>query len=136
MKGNPEPFFALGEIPAGSDAAKGFFFFGVDPGRELVISAISYWGGDSSENYQMVIVPASQSVHDVAIDGGEGMFCFGTPAKGGNAVSMQGSWNNNAVMPVGNTTIPGPCSVVLASTNAANAAAFYSGVYGYMRDLC
>jgi hypothetical protein len=135
MYRNAEPFFAQGEIPAGSDAAKGFFLLGVPEGRLLTISAASYWGGDSSENYQMVIVPSSQSVHDVAIDGGEGMFCFATPAKGGNSVSMQGNWNNNAVMAVGNTTIPGPCSVVIASTNAANAAAFYTGIYGFMCDL-
>lgn len=131
---NPEPFYALGELPAGSDAAKGFFFFGVDAGRELVVTTLTYWGGDSGENYQLVIVPASQSVHDVAIDAGQGMFLLASPAKGGSAASYTALWNNNSVA-VNNITIPGPCSVVVASTNASPAAAFYSGVYGYMRDL-
>lgn len=132
--GKPEPFYALGELPAGSDAAKGFFFFGVPEGRILTISAMSYWGGDSGENYALVVVPAGQAVHDVAIDGGEGMFYLASPAKGGSASSYQALWIGD-LMPSANPVIPGPCSVVIASTNASNAAAFYSGVYGVMRDL-
>jgi len=132
---NPEPFFALGELPAGSDAAKGFFFFGVPEGRKLTIAACSYWGGDTGENYQLIIIPASLSVHDVAIDGGQGMICIATNAKGNSTASMQAQWLNQGVMPSGNTEIPGPCSVVIASTNLSNAAAFYSGVYGVMSDL-
>jgi len=130
---NPEPFFALGELPAGSDAANGFFFFGVPEGRMLSITALSYWGGDTGENYQLIIVPASQSVHDVDIDGAVGMFCIGSPAKGGSTASYQALWNWGEVQRTGE--IPGPCSVVIASTNASNAAAFYSGVYGVMSDL-
>jgi len=132
---NSEPFYASGELPAGSDAANGFFFFGVPEGRMLTIASCSYWGGDTGENYQLVIVPASQSVHDVDIDGAAGMFCIATNAKGGSTASMQALWLNQGVMPSGNTAIPGPCSVVIASTNASNAAAFYSGVYGVMSDL-
>jgi hypothetical protein len=132
---NPEPFFAQGGIPAGSDAAKGFFFFGVPAGRILTISAMSYWGGDSGENYALVLVPASQEVNDVAIDGAAGMLYLAAPAKGGgNTVSYQGEWIGDLI-PSANMDIPGPCSVVIASTNASNAAAFYSGVYGVMRDL-
>jgi len=132
---NPEPFIAQGEIPAGSDAAKGFFFFGVSEGRILTISALSYWGGDTGENYQMVIVPAGEKIKNVSVAGSLGMFSIGSPAKGGSTETYQALWNNNAVSAVGNLTIPGPCSVVIASTNAANAAAFYSGVYGVMHDL-
>jgi len=133
MDSNPEPFFALGELPAGSDAANGFFFFGVPEGRLLTLTACCYWGGDSGENYQLIIIPASQSVHDVDIDGAVGMFCFASPAKGGSTASYQAIWN--PVLDGGPATIPGPCSVVIASTNASNAAAFYSGVYGVMSDL-
>jgi len=133
--GNPEPFFALGELPAGSDAAKGFFFFGVPEGRKLTITALSYWGGDSSENYQLIVVPASQGVHDVAIDGAAGMFCIASPGKGASTASYQALWAQGGGRFMGNTDIPGPCSVVIASTNLANAAAFYSGVYGVMSDL-
>jgi len=135
MDYNPEPFFALGEIPAGSDAAKGFFFFGVPEGRKLLITNASYWGGDGGENYQLVIVPASQAVNDVAIDGANGMFCLATPAKGGNAASAQGVWIGQITNATTNLSIPGPCSIVMASFNSANAAAFYSGVYGVMCDL-
>ena len=132
---NPEPFFALGELPAGSDAAKGFFFFGVPEGRVLTLSAMSYWGGDTGENYQLVIVPASQSVHDVAINGVAGMICLGSPAKGGSTASYQALWLNDGVMPSGNTMIIGPCSVVIASTNASPAVAFLSAAFGVMHDL-
>jgi hypothetical protein len=136
MLKNAEPFYAIGELPAGSDAAKGFFFFGVPEGRALTICAASYWGGDTGENYQLIIVPASQNLNDVAIDGGVGMICIGSPAKGGgNDASYQGMWLNDGVMPSGNTLLAGPCSVVIASTNASPAAAFYSGVFGVMHDL-
>ena len=130
---NAEPFYALGELPAGTDAAKGYFFFGVPEGRILTITAASYWGGDSGENYQLVIVPASLGVSDVAIDGSVGMFVYGSPAKGGSTASYQAIWN--PVLDGGPLTIPGPCSVVMASTNASNAAAFFSGVFGVMHDL-
>ena len=132
---NPEPFFALGELPAGTDAAKGYFFFGVPEGRQLTITAASYWGGDTGENYQLVIVPASLGVSDVAIDGSVGMFCIGSPAKGGSTASYQALWLNDGVMTGVNPAIPGPCSVVIASTNASPAVAFSSGVYGVMHDL-
>ena len=108
---------------------------GVPEGRILTITALSYWGGDTGENYQMVVIPASQKTHNVSIAGSQGQFSIGSPAKGGSTESYQALWNNNAVGAVGNTMIPGPCSVVIASTNAANAAAFYSGVYGFMCDL-
>jgi len=130
---NPEPFYALGELPAGSDAAKGFFFFGVPAGRILTIATASYWGGDSGENYQLIIIPASQSTHDVAIDGGVGQLCIASPAKGGSTASYQALWNWGETNRTG--VIPGPCSVVIASTNASNAAAFLSGVFGVMHDL-
>jgi len=130
----PEPFFALGELPAGTDAARGFFWFGVPEGRILTITAASYWGGDTGENYQAVIVPASQEVNDVAIDGAVGMFAMGSPAKGASTASYQALWLNDGVMTGVNPSIPGPCSVVIASTNASNAAAFFSGVYGVMHD--
>jgi len=136
MYRNPEPFYALGELPAGSDAAKGFFFFGVPKGRCFSVTAASYWGGDTGENYQLVVVPASQEVNDVAIDGMAGMVCLGSPAKGGgNDASYQGLWLNDGVMPSGNTDIYGPCSVVIASTNASPAAAFFSVAFGIMHDL-
>jgi hypothetical protein len=63
------------------------------------------------------------------------MLYLAAPAKGGgNTVSYQGEWIGDLI-PSANMDIPGPCSVVIASTNASNAAAFYSGVYGVMRDL-
>ena len=130
---NPEPFYALGELPAGTDAAKGFFFFGVPAGRILSITCLSYWGGDTGENYQLVVIPASQAVNDVAIDGTAGQFVYGTPAKGASTASYQAIWN--PVIDGGPRQIPGPCSVVIASTNASNAAAFYSGCYGVLHDL-
>jgi len=131
---NPEPFHALGELPAGSDAAKGFFFFGVPEGRLLTLAAMSYWGGDSGENYQLVVVPASQEVHDVAIDGLVGMAQLASPAKGGSLASYQAGWIGD-LMPSANVAIPGPCSVVIASTNASPAVAFYSVAFGVMSDL-
>ncbi len=135
MYRNAEPFYAQGEIPAGSDAAKGFFFFGVPEGRCFSLTAAAYWGGDSGENYAMVVVPASQEVNDVAIDGTSGMVYLASPAKGGgNTASYQGEWVGD-LLPNTNCKIPGPCSVVLASTNAANAAAFLSAAFGIMHDL-
>ncbi len=131
---NPEPFYALGHLPAGTDAAKGFFLCGIPEGRALTISTACYWGGDTGENYQCVITPPSQQVNDVAIDGEVGMLVLFEIAKGGgNTASLQALWS--AQNAGANRIVPGPCSLVIASTNASNAAEFVAGIYGIMHDL-
>jgi len=124
----------MGELPAGTDAARGYFLCGVGAGEMLTITTCSYWGGDQGENYQVVIVPPSQLVTDVPIDGGVGMFTIFEIAKGGgNTASLQALWSAQSTG--SNREIVGPCSLVIASTNASNAAAFYTGIYGYVTTL-
>lgn len=127
-----EPQFIFAEIPAGSDANKGFYAFGVPPGKQFNLCAACYWGGDSAEIYSLIVVPAGNPIHDETIDPTSGMVTWLEQAKGGGAAGHPPMWPRNAVS--ANPILPGPCSVVV-SASASNAAAFFATLYGTVSDL-
>jgi len=131
--GKHEPFAAICTLPAGSDAEKGFYSFGVPEGKQLNICLASYVGGDATEVYQLVAVPvsATASLNDVNIEAPLGMVAFFAQMKGGALAPM-------ATVPslFGQTyqIVPGPCSVLIAAS-AANTAQFSCNVRGTISDL-
>ena len=127
------PFSALITLPAGSDAEKGFYGFGVAEGKQLNIAGAGYLGGDSNELYLLVIVPvsATASLNDVDIDQSLGMVPFFTQMKGGATAPLA---EPPGLTSGGNRVIPGPCSVLIQS-NDTNTAVFTMSLWGTMSDL-
>ena len=125
-----EYFSAQGTIPAGSDASKEFFLCGVPAGRILWISAISAWGGDLGDFYEVNLVPSSQQVNNVTIDGAVGMTVLMNELKGGGTAANQTSWPSG-LGGMGNMRIAGPVSLLI-SASAANTAAFSTNIIGHL----
>ena len=126
----PQTIFC--SIPAGSDANKGFYAFGVPEGKQFNIVAACYWGGDSAEIAQLTIVPAGNDLNDVTIDPTTGMVTWMEQAKGGAAAGHPAAW---PAMPGGqNTPLAGPLSIVF-SASAANTNAWFCTLYGTVSNL-
>ena len=125
----PQTIFC--SIPAGSDANKGFYAFGVPAGKQFNLCAACYWGGDSAEIYQLSIVPAGNPVHDVTIDPTTGVVTWQEQAKGGGAAAHPPIWPTSFQ---GMSPLAGPCSIVV-SASAANTNAFFATLYGTVSDL-
>ena len=122
-----------GTVPAGADATKNFVIGAVPEGKKLFVSAVSYYGGDAGERYGINLIPASQGVENVTVDGSTGGMNWMYPIAGGAqtvntplTVPQSNSWNNNP--------IPGPCTIAI-STVLANAAALTVNMLGILEDL-
>jgi len=128
-----KPFSALVTLPAGSDAEKGFYAFGVGEGEQLNITQAGYTGGDSVEVYQLMIIPvgATSTLSDVAIDQSLGMVPLFSQMKGGATAPMAEPPVLFGTQPV---IVPGPCSLVICAS-AANTAAFVVSIWGTVSPL-
>jgi len=123
----------IGTVPAGADAEKNFIIGSVPEGKKLIVSAVSYYGGDAGERYGINLIPASQAVNDVTVDADTGGINWCYPLNGGAqtvntplTIVQSNTWNNSP--------IPGPCSLA-ASTVTASAAALVVTVLGILEDL-
>mgnify|MGYP003645853308 CR=1 FL=1 len=122
-----------GTVPAGSDGEKNFVLGAVPEGKKLLVSALSYYGGDAGERYGINLIPASQSVENATVDGLTGGINWLYPMGGGTqtvgtplTIPQNNSWNNNP--------IPGPCTIAV-STVTATAAALVVNLLGILEDL-
>ena len=121
----------MGEVPAGADATKNFVIGSVPEGKKLIVSAVSFYGGDSGERYGINLIPASQAVNDATVDADTGGINWGYPMSGGiqtvnTPLSMTQSFYQ--------TPIPGPCTLAV-STVTASAAKLVVNVLGILEDL-
>ena len=122
---------AVSSIAAGTDADKGWFLAGVPDGKVLTISQVAYWGGDTGQSYDLILVPASQEVNDVAINGEVGMIPLVTRGSGGASTAAQmETWQSQASY----NPIPGPVSICICSDTSVSTA-FFASILGILTDL-
>ena len=122
-----------GAVPAGADASKNFVIGSVPEGQKLVVSAVSYYGGDGGERYGLNLIPAGQAVNDATVDADTGGICYHYPMAGGvntvNTPLPMTQFGGLAFAP-----IPGPCTIAV-STVTASAAALVVNMLGILEDL-
>jgi len=122
-----------GTVPAGADAEKNFVIGAVPEGKKLIVSALSYYGGDAGERYGINLIPAGQAVNDATVDADTGGMNWCYPLGGGTqtvntplTIVQSNSWNNSP--------IPGPYTLAI-STVTASAAALVVNILGILEDL-
>jgi len=122
-----------GTVPAGADADKMYVIGAVPEGKKLIVSCISYYGGDSGERYGINVVPSGQNVEDQTVDADLGQMNWLYPMSGGaQTVSSPVSIVSNngwCLLP-----LVGPCTIA-ASTYFASAAKLVVNVLGILEDL-
>ena len=122
-----------GSIPAGTDAFTNWAIGAVPEGKRLVVSAISYYGGDGSERYGINLIPASQAVTNAPVDADSGGICYVYPLAGGTQTNQTPlPWTQYGGL--ANAPIPGPCTIAISSTSAT-AAKVVVNMLGILEDL-
>ena len=122
---------AVASIAAGTDSDKGWFLTGVPAGKVLTISQVAYWGGDTGQSYDLILVPASQAVNNVTIDGEVGMMpLVGRGSGGASTAARMETWQSQASY----NPIPGPVSICICSDGAVSTA-FFASLLGILTDL-
>jgi len=121
---------AVSSIAAGTDADKGWFLAGVPEGKILTISQVAYWGGDTGQSYDLILIPAGMEVNNVTIDGEVGMMPLVGRGSGGasNKAEME-TWQSQASY----NPIPGPVSICICSDTAVSTA-FFASLLGILSD--
>lgn len=124
----------IGTVPAGADATKNFVIGSVPEGKKLLISAVSYYGGDAGERYGLNLIPASQAVNDATVDADTGGINFMYPIGGGTQTVNTPITANQGPTIMSGVPIPGPCTIAV-STVTASAAKLVVNMLGILEDL-
>ena len=124
----------MGEVPASADVDSLHVIGSIPKGKQLTLTACSYYGGDGGERYSVDAIPSGSPVAGTTFDATNGSVNLIYPLAGGvytAAHPVNSLTENLGISPM---VIPGPCILALSPREATTTALGVT-ILGIMEDL-